>query len=50
MSDIEYANELYRSNKRWPIFDVSGKALEETASEVMRIVGARKKLSGKNRG
>lgn len=49
MEDIEYANGIFKSNKRWPIFDVSGKALEETASEVMRIVESRKKLAARNR-
>ncbi len=49
MQDIEYATELFKTNKRWAIFDVSGKALEETASEVMRIISSRKKLAAKNR-
>jgi [pyruvate, water dikinase]-phosphate phosphotransferase / [pyruvate, water dikinase] kinase len=49
MRDIEYANELFRKNKRWAIFDVSGKALEETAAEVMKVMAVRKKIS-ENRG
>lgn len=46
VQDIEYAHDLYKQNKRWPIFDVSGKALEENASEIIRIVTARKKIAG----
>lgn len=45
--DIETANELFRANKRWPVFDVSGKALEETAAEVIRVISSRKKLHEK---
>lgn len=48
VKDIEYANDIFRANKRWPVFDVSGKALEETATEVLRIVTARKRISEKN--
>ncbi len=49
VKDIEYANEIFRNNKRWPVFDVSGKALEETASEIIRIISARKKISDRSR-
>jgi regulator of PEP synthase PpsR (kinase-PPPase family) len=34
--EIEYANELFRRNRRWPVFNVTGKALEETASEIIQ--------------
>ena len=30
--EIEYANDLFRTNRRWPVFNVTGKTLEETAS------------------
>jgi regulator of PEP synthase PpsR (kinase-PPPase family) len=49
VQDIEYATSLFRQNRRWPVFDVSGKALEETASEVVRIITARKKIAEKAR-
>jgi regulator of PEP synthase PpsR (kinase-PPPase family) len=45
VQDIEYAHDFYKQNKRWPVFDVSGKALEENASEIIRIITARKKMS-----
>jgi len=40
--ELEYANELYRKNRRWPTFNVTGKALEETASEIIRLMSSRK--------
>jgi regulator of PEP synthase PpsR (kinase-PPPase family) len=43
--EIEYANSIFRQNKRWPVFDVSGKALEETAAEIIRLMTARKRMS-----
>ena len=43
--EIEYANSIFRQHKRWPVFDVSGKALEETAAEIIRLMSARKKMS-----
>jgi [pyruvate, water dikinase]-phosphate phosphotransferase / [pyruvate, water dikinase] kinase len=45
VGDIEYATEIFRQNRKWPVFDVSGKALEETATEVIRIIEARKKIA-----
>lgn len=39
--EIEYALKLYQQNKRWPVFDVTERALEETASEITRIVSVR---------
>lgn len=49
VADIEYATEIYRQNRKWPIFDVSGKALEETASEVIRLLNARKVIAAKQK-
>jgi len=40
--EIEYANELFKKNRRWPIFNVTGKALEETASEIIRLMSSRR--------
>ena len=39
--EIEYANSLFSRNRRWPIFDVTEKALEETAAEITRLVASR---------
>lgn len=42
--EIEYANEIFRKNRRWPVFNVTGKALEETASEIIKLMTARKMI------
>jgi regulator of PEP synthase PpsR (kinase-PPPase family) len=39
--EIEYANEIFKKNKRWPVFNVTERALEETAAEITRIVASR---------
>lgn len=38
--EIEYCKDLFRKNRRWPVFDVTGKALEETATEVEKVIRA----------
>lgn len=48
LKDIEYATTIFRQNRKWPLFDVSGKALEETASEIIRIISSRKKIAEKS--
>jgi regulator of PEP synthase PpsR (kinase-PPPase family) len=40
--EIEWANEIFRRNKRWFVFDVTGKALEETASEIIKLMSSRR--------
>lgn len=40
--EVEWANELFKQNKRWPVFNVTGKALEETAAEIMKLLNMRK--------
>lgn len=39
--EIEYANEVFKKNKKWAVFNVTGKALEETASEIIKLMAAR---------
>lgn len=39
--EIEYAHQIFKQNKRWPVFNVTERALEETATEITRIVAAR---------
>lgn len=39
--EIEYAHALFKQNKRWPVFNVTDRALEETATEIVKIVAAR---------
>jgi hypothetical protein len=40
--EIEYANEIFRRNRKWPVFNVTGKALEETASEIVKLMASRR--------
>lgn len=39
--EIEYAENLFKQNRRWPVFNVTERALEETASEIVRVIAAR---------
>ena len=39
--EIDYALEIYKQNRRWPIFNVTDRALEETAAEIIRVVASR---------
>ena len=36
--ELELSRELFKRNKRWPILDVTGKALEESAVEIEKII------------
>jgi [pyruvate, water dikinase]-phosphate phosphotransferase / [pyruvate, water dikinase] kinase len=38
VEEIDYCKDLFRKNRRWPVFDVTGKALEETATEVEKFL------------
>mgnify|MGYP002623169107 CR=1 FL=1 len=42
IDEIEWANQFFKENKRWPVFNVTNKALEETASEIIKQVNNRK--------
>jgi len=42
LEEVEYANTLFRRNRRWPVFNVTGKALEETASEIIKLMASRR--------
>lgn len=39
--EIEFAEKLFKENRRWPVFNVTERALEETASEIVRVIAAR---------
>jgi len=39
--EIDFATDLFKKNKRWPVFNVTERALEETASEITKIVASR---------
>jgi regulator of PEP synthase PpsR (kinase-PPPase family) len=40
-NELGYAEEIFRKNRRWPVFNVTERALEETAGEITRIVASR---------
>lgn len=40
-AEIEFAKQLFKANRRWPVFDVTDRALEETAAEIVRVVASR---------
>ena len=40
--ELEWVTDIYRKNRRWPIFNVTGKALEETASEIIKLMASRR--------
>lgn len=40
--EIEWATRIFAENKRWPVFNVTGKALEETAAEIIKLLNMRK--------
>ena len=42
-TEIEYSNQIFQKNPRWPVFEVTGKAIEELATEVIRIITSRQK-------
>lgn len=39
--EIDWARELFAKNKRWPVFNVTERALEETATEITKIICTR---------
>lgn len=47
VKEIEWANDIFKRNKRWPVFNVTGKALEETAAEIVRLRNMRQKNQDK---
>ena len=46
--EIEYAKSIFQKYKRWPVLNVTDRALEETASEITRIVCQRMGIRNKN--
>lgn len=38
LAELEYAEALFRQNPRWPVIDVTRKAVEETAAMVLKLL------------
>lgn len=41
LAELEYATDLYSGNPDWPVIDVTNRALEETASIILRYLSER---------
>jgi regulator of PEP synthase PpsR (kinase-PPPase family) len=41
LAELEYAETLFRSNRVWPVIDVTNKAVEETASVILGVLNDR---------
>jgi regulator of PEP synthase PpsR (kinase-PPPase family) len=41
--EIEYSREIFRKHPNWPVIDVTSKAIEETASDILRLYKERVK-------
>jgi [pyruvate, water dikinase]-phosphate phosphotransferase / [pyruvate, water dikinase] kinase len=39
--ELDYATGIFKQNRKWPVFDVTDRALEETAAEILRVVASR---------
>jgi regulator of PEP synthase PpsR (kinase-PPPase family) len=35
--EISYAQQIFREHPAWPVMDITGKAVEETAADIMRV-------------
>jgi len=42
LDELEWANSIYKKNKKWVTFNITNRALEDTASEILRILQMRK--------
>lgn len=49
IEEIQWATDIYKKNKRWPVFNVTNKALEETASDILKLISMRKKNIAKQK-
>ncbi|MBA2565828.1 MAG: kinase/pyrophosphorylase [Gemmatimonadetes bacterium] len=38
-AELDWSREIFRQNRLWPVIDVTGKAIEETANEVLKALG-----------
>jgi len=42
LDELEWANNIFKENKRWPVFNVTDKALEEVAADILKLLNMRK--------
>jgi regulator of PEP synthase PpsR (kinase-PPPase family) len=36
-NEIAYSREIFRKHANWPVIDVTNRAIEETAADILRI-------------
>jgi len=48
LAELDYAEELFRRNRHWPLVNVTGKALEETAATILAMFQERGVVLGPN--
>ncbi len=41
LAELEYSDQLFRQHRDWPVIDVTGKAVEETAGTILGILNDR---------
>ncbi len=41
IKEIEYVTSVFKKHRRWPVFDITEKALEETATEIIKVISHR---------
>ncbi len=41
LAELDYAHDLFSRNSEWPVIDVTGKAVEETAAIILKIMSDR---------
>ena len=41
LAELDFAEDLFRRNRHWPLINVTGKALEETASIILHLYAER---------
>ena len=39
--EVEWVRDLYRRNSQWHVIDISGKAVEEVAGEIIAVMTRR---------
>lgn len=45
-TELDYSSKLFKENPKWPVIEVTGKAIEETAAVILRIHHDREKKYG----
>ena len=41
MAELDFAHDLFDRNREWPVIDVTNKAVEETAANILKVLMAR---------